>query len=146
MARRFDVKGQDDVVKRSSLLSPREEMPVAMTLQRMRKFERIAVNLPVYVSTPSQGHATESVRARELGEGGCLLLGTDFFGVGRILTLDIAMGSRPVRAIAKVLYEYRNGAGEVCSGAEFQFVSEDNSHRLQHYVGERLEDDRVVIA
>lgn len=113
---------------------------------RMRRFERVAVEVPVCVTTPSQGMFADQARTVDVGEGGCLFVGREFFGTGRILTVDLMIERRPLRAIAKVLYEYRNGAGEVCSGVEFQFLSDDHAQRLREFVEARAKSERRAIA
>lgn len=117
-------------------------MPQAVDL---RRHVRVPVERPVYVTTPADGIRSQAVWSFELGEGGCLLVSDQFFGVGRILIVDIQLDSRrPVRAIAKVLYEYRDLNHRVCSGVEFQYVEGEHLEALKSYIMHRLPTERVM--
>ena len=109
----------------------------------MRRYLRVPVERPVYVTTPADGLRSRAIWSHELGEGGCLLVGDTFFGVGRILVVDIVLdGRRPVRAIGKVLYEYRDLTTRVCSGVEFQFIEGEHLDNLRCYISMRLPAER----
>ena len=104
----------------------------------LRRFPRVPVERPVYVTTPAEGMRGRTLLSHELGEGGCLLIGDDFFGTGRILLLDIVLDAkRPARAIGKVLYEYRSLNGNVCSGVAFDYVEDEHLRRLKDYIFDR---------
>lgn len=104
----------------------------------LRRYIRVPVERPVFVTTPSDGQRAVSVWSFELGEGGCLLVGDTFFGVGRVLIVDLMLDSRrPVRAIGKVLYEYRDLNVRVCSGLEFQYIDGEHLESLKDYIQHR---------
>lgn len=105
----------------------------------MRRYVRVPVERPVYVSSPAEKATHGTVWSHELGEGGCLLVSDEFYGVGRILIVDIVLDTtRPVRAIGKVLYEYRDLKARVCTGIGFQYVDKDQQRRLRDYILDRV--------
>ena len=57
----------------------------------VRRFDRIFVDLPAYISTPLMGHNTICATLVQLGKGGGLLESRTFMGTGRVITLDIAI-------------------------------------------------------
>lgn len=111
----------------------------------VRRFARVPVERPVYVTTPLEGFKPTTILSFELGEGGCLLASEDFFGVGRIIIIDIFLESRrPVRAIGKVLYEYRDLNQRVFSGVEFQYLDHEHQEALKNYVAMRTLPEREL--
>lgn len=111
----------------------------------LRRYIRVPVERPVYVSTPAEGLKSQALWSFELGEGGCLLVSDNFFGVGRILIIDIMLDSRrPVRAIGKVLYEYRDLNQRVCSGVEFQYIDGEHLDQIKNFVNTRMPPERIL--
>lgn len=105
----------------------------------MRRHARIPVERPVLVKTPAEGEGGESAYSHDLSEGGCLLVGRDFFGKGRILILDIFLNTKkPARAIGKIIHEFRNMNGTVSSGVEFQYMGDEHKDMLNGYITDRL--------
>ncbi len=102
-----------------------------MAYHRERKSARFEIESTIFVSTPSHGPATEKVKSIDLCLRGSLLVGEEFYGVGRVLTLDIVIENsrQPVRAISKVVHEYRDLEGRICTGVEFLFIS-DGQHKV----------------
>lgn len=106
----------------------------------MRRYERIPVERPVYVTTPAEVSSVGRAYSHDLSEGGCLLVGRDFFGKGRVLILDIFLASsQPARAIGKIIHEFRNLNGTVSSGVEFQYMGDDHRGMISEYVNGRLQ-------
>ena len=89
------------------------------------------------ISSPTQTEET-LLTTRELGAGGCLLVTGTPFGTGRVLILNLSLGTHEVRAIAKVLYEYPWREGLNNSGVEFVYVNEEDQVRLETFITERL--------
>lgn len=110
-----------------------------------RRFARVPVERPVYVTTPADSYKSSNILSFELGEGGCLLASEDFFGTGRIIIIDIFLESRrPVRAIGRVLYEYRDLNNRVCSGVEFEYLEGEHLEALRNYISMRLPPEREL--
>lgn len=110
-----------------------------------RRFARVPVERPVYVTTPADSYKSSSILSFELGEGGCLLASDHFFGTGRIIIIDIFLESRrPVRAIGRVLYEYRDLNQRVCSGVEFEYLEGEHREALKNYVAMRMPQEKEL--
>lgn len=110
----------------------------------MRRFDRVAVDAKAQISTPLMGDTTIDASLVQLGKGGGLLASDLFMGVGRVITVDLAMKNHPVRAIAKVLYEYRNPAGKVNAGIGFEYMNESHGSRLNDFLDTKLEKSQTA--
>lgn len=112
----------------------------------VRRFHRITTDSKAYITTPMMDDDSIGATLVQLGLGGGLLQHTDYLGVGRIVTLDLFIDKRPVRAIAKVLYEYREAAGDIQSGFCFEYIDSSHSCRLNDFIDACIPDQKVATA
>jgi Tfp pilus assembly protein PilZ len=114
---------------------------LATAIKCRRRFDRIALKAGAEISTPLMGDTTISASMIQLGKGGGLLACDLFMGIGRIITVDIAVHNRPVRAIAKVLYEYRNLTGKIHTGIGFEYMDDEHDCHLREFIDVKLEEN-----
>jgi hypothetical protein len=112
----------------------------------IRRYDRITVDTKAFISTPMMGESTLNASLIQLGKGGGLLSSPSFLGVGRIITVDLGIHKRPVRAIAKVLYEYRNLTGDVHAGFSIEYMDGKHGFRMHEFIDSVLEESQMATA
>ncbi|PLX42455.1 MAG: hypothetical protein C0609_09480 [Deltaproteobacteria bacterium] len=103
-----------------------------------RRFQRIRTDAEAKISAPIMGGVPERARVGELGLGGCLFYTEEKIGVGRMFMLYLNLNGREVSAVVKVLYDYVNDEGKVCSGAEFLDVEDEDLAVLSGFIDKHV--------
>lgn len=105
---------------------------------QVRRYPRIKIEMPVQATFTSEHGAEQNLRAVELGQGGCLLRGSDYFGNGCLISLQLDLPERTMRTVAKILYEFPDRSGRICSGVQFLSLEEPDFHHLGEFISDRL--------
>ncbi|PLX38873.1 MAG: hypothetical protein C0608_11890 [Deltaproteobacteria bacterium] len=103
-----------------------------------RRFQRIRTDAEAKISAPIMGGVPDKARVGELGLGGCLFHTEERIGVGRMFMLYLNLAGREVSAVVKILYDYVNEDGMVCSGAEFLDVEDEDLAVLTGFIDKHV--------
>ncbi|TAL17747.1 hypothetical protein EPN96_04280 [bacterium] len=90
-----------------------------------RQFSRANVAFPAKLLEIGAEDDPVRIEVHQLGEGGCLLKGDEFLGVGRVFSIDLNVSGNYLKPIGRVLYEYRGKNSEIFSGVEFYGLEEE---------------------
>lgn len=100
----------------------------------VREHKRVYVTVPVTVSCPSDGDGPRSLCTRQLGLGGCMISGSEYLREGRVVLLEFDLHGNHARAVAQVLYEYRDRDGTVQTGMKFVEMEPADGARLDRFI------------
>ena len=101
-----------------------------------RRYQRVKTDTRAVIRTPSIGEDGLEAKVSELGLGGCMIRTPSPFGVGRVIQVSLDLGAREIRAVARILYEWRERRSEagVFSGMEFLFLNPEDRIEINAFV------------
>ena len=88
-------------------------------LRFKRRHPRVPFVGPILVKATGRELPEAILRTRVLGRGGCLFVSPRALGRGALVSLVLPLGSRVLRAKARVVWERRESGQEVAVGVEF---------------------------
>ncbi len=99
-------------------------------LRFKRRHPRVPFAGSILVKASGRELPETILRTRVLGRGGCLFVSPRTFGRGALVAVALPLGSRVLRAKARVVWERRESAEAVAVGVEFLHLDADDESLL----------------